>query len=75
MPRRGTRVSEAARQEIQAFVEENPDLLARILRSGSPEAQGMALALLANVEPAGPLEAVRRHLDELIEERRNQGDA
>lgn len=51
--------------EVQEYVAENRDLLSRMLTHGNAEAQGYALALLANGEDSDNLEQVQREFDKL----------
>jgi hypothetical protein len=51
--------------EIREYVEENEDLLSRVLRHGDTEARSYALALLANGGTDDDIEAVCRELQNL----------
>ena len=54
--------------EVQEYVEENRDLLSRMLAYGNAEAQGYALALLANGGNSNDLDQVEREVDKLRDE-------
>lgn len=51
--------------ELQRYVQENRDLLTRVLRHGDTEARGYALALLANGGTEDDIEEVQQVLEEL----------
>lgn len=53
--------------ELQRYVQENRDLLTRVLRHGDTEARGYALALLANGGTEDDIEDVQRELEDLNE--------
>ena len=55
--------------DVQEYVEENHDLLGRMLAHGNEEAQGYALALLANGGNSNDLDQVERELDSLRDEK------
>lgn len=54
--------------EIEEYVRENAELLARLLAHGDTEAQGYALALLANSENVEDIKRIEQKLNELKEE-------
>lgn len=51
--------------ELQQYVQENRELLTRVLRHGNTEARGYALALLANGGTENDLEDVQQLLEDL----------
>lgn len=51
--------------ELTRYVQENRELLSRVLRHGDTEARSYALALLANGGTEEDIEEVRRELDRL----------
>jgi len=51
--------------ELQRYVQENRDLLTRVLRHGDTEARGYALALLANGGTENDIEGVQQVLEDL----------
>ena len=55
--------------DVQEYVEENCDLLSRMLAHGDAEAQGYALALLANGGTSNDLDQVEREFDRLRNEK------
>lgn len=55
-------------QSLEEFVQENGDLLARVLACGSPEARAYALAILANQNDLAGIEAVEDSLERIKRE-------
>lgn len=51
--------------ELQRYVQENRDLLTRVLRHGDTEARGYALALIANGGTEDDIEEVQQVIEEL----------
>lgn len=51
--------------DIAKFVENNGDMLSRVLASGDTEAQGYALALLASDPDYESIDEVKSQLDKL----------
>jgi hypothetical protein len=56
---------ETPTDELQRYVQENRDLLTRVLRHGDTEARGYALALLAKGGTEGDIEEVQQVLEGL----------
>ena len=52
-------------QEMSKYVSENREFLARVLAHGGEEAQGYALAALANGGDVEDIEEIQRVLDDL----------
>jgi hypothetical protein len=57
-------------EDLAAYVSENHDLLSRVLARGNPEAQGYALAAIANGGSIGDIEEIQQILEEIKEEKR-----
>lgn len=51
--------------DVGEFVDENSELLSRILACGSDEARAYALALLANSEDPDGIDEVQKQLDQI----------
>jgi hypothetical protein len=62
---RQTNTAESSDEGIATFVKENRDLLSRILAHGDREAQGYALAAIANGADTQDIEEIQRLLDDL----------
>lgn len=58
-----------ASDDIEMFVRENRELITRLLAHGGPEAQGYALAALANSATIEDIEAVQAELEKIKEGR------
>ena len=56
------------RTAVEQYVNENRDLLERVLRHGNTEARGYALALLANAGTPEDVEQVRATLEDLTDD-------
>lgn len=54
--------------EVEQFVVDHQDLLARMLAYGGAEAQGYALALLVNGGTIQDIESIQQRLDDLKSE-------
>jgi hypothetical protein len=53
---------------VEEFVQENEDLLLRVLAHGHPEAQGRVLTLYAQTGSVEPIDRAIRALEQLREE-------
>lgn len=54
--------------DVQQYVEDNRDLLTRVLAHGDEEARGYALAALANGSTVQDIERVQRQLERIKQE-------
>ena len=70
-PTNGLRDRIDSSDEMTEFVAKNEEFIARVLAHGDEEAQGYALAALANGGDVNDIEKIQRLLDELKE----RGDA
>ena len=61
----GTNRTDESTPNPREYVQENRDLLTRVLRHGDTEARGYALALLANGGTENDIEGVQQVLEDL----------
>ena len=61
-------ISNETYEDVEQYVAENTDLLARILAHGDAEARGYALAALANGGTVEEIDRVQELLEELKED-------
>lgn len=62
-------MSRNLQEEIDEFLAENEELLARNLRHGNPEARGFVLALYAQSSSVEPIDRVIELLEDLRDEK------
>ena len=62
--------SDDAVTDVDQFVSEHQDLLARVLASGDNEARGHALALIANGGTVSDIDRIQQVLDDLKERKK-----